>query len=254
MKLIFHGTTGAVPTKENANVSFSVIAGGCSILVDASGNPVQHLLKAGINPINLDVLVLTHAHPDHIYAFPSLIHNLWLLKRKNPLNIITNQDTKITAQQLCDVFSLLTRDELFPIEWITLEEGTVDILSGVAIKLFPVSHSISNSGVKISTATASLVYSSDTAPSDRVIQEAEGTTALIHESSGRERDEKTLNAAGHSSARQAGEIAEKAGVETLYLCHFDARQGSSPDELQDEAQKVFTAKVVIPDLFMAYEV
>jgi ribonuclease Z len=254
MKIIFYGTTGAVPTKENTNVSFSVIAGECSILVDASGNPAHQLMKADINPVNLDILILTHAHPDHIYAFPSLIHNLGLMKREKVLHIITNPPTATKAKQLCEVFSLFTEEELFPVEWSTLEEGVVDILPGVAIKLFPVKHSISNSGVKITTAAASLVYSSDTAPSERVIQEANGAKALIHEASGSGPHEKNLNGVGHSSARQAGEVAEKAGVDVLYLCHFDARQAISLNTLQDEAQKVFTGKVVIPELFTSYEV
>lgn len=254
MKLIFYGTTGAVPTKENTNVSFSVIAGESSILVDTSGSPAQYLMKAGINPPDLDVLVLTHDHADHLYALPSLIHNLWLLKRKKSLNIICNKNTEAKAKQLCDVFSLLTRTGLFSIEWITLEEGTVDILPDVDIKLFPVKHSIPTSGLKITTASSSLVYSSDTTPSERVVKEAEGSKSLIHEASGSELYEKNLNKAGHSSAKQAGEVAEKAGVGTLYLCHFDARQEISPNELRREAQKAFRGKVVIPDLFIVYEV
>jgi len=254
MKLIFYGTTGAVPTKDNTNVSFSFIEGETSILVDASGSPAQYLMRAGINPPDLDVLVLTHDHADHLYALPALIHNLWLLKREKPLNVICNKNTETKAKQLCDVFSLFIREGLFPIKWITLEEGDIDILPGVHIRLFPVKHSTPTSGVKIVTASSSLVYSSDTTPSERVIQAAKDSKALIHEASGSEQHEENLNAAGHSSARQAGEAAEKAGVDILYLCHFDARQGVSPDALRHEAQRAFRGKVIVPDLFMVYEV
>jgi ribonuclease Z len=122
------------------------------------------------------------------------------------------------------------------------------------VALFPVNHSIQTSGLKISTTTASLVFSSDTAPSERVITEASGATALVHEATGSDRNRRILNEDGHSSALQAGEIAEKAGVDTLFLCHFDVRQGLLPEELQREAQMSFKGKVIIPELYRAYDI
>ncbi len=104
MKIVFFGTAGAIQSKDNTNVSFSVVEKKLSILVDSSGNPVQYLKRAGIDPKKLDILILTHSHTDHIYAVPSLIHNLWLMKRKKPLNIISNQFTINKAKELCNVF------------------------------------------------------------------------------------------------------------------------------------------------------
>ena len=76
MKLIFFGTCGGIQTRINTNVTFLIVDQELSILVDASGNPVHYLERAGIDPRTLDILLLTHTHTDHIYALPSLIHNL----------------------------------------------------------------------------------------------------------------------------------------------------------------------------------
>ena len=100
MKIVFFGTAGAIQSKDNTNVSFSVVEKKLSILVDSSGNPVQYLKREGIDPKKLDILILTHSHTDHIYAVPSLIHNLWLMKRKKPLSIISNQFTINKANEL----------------------------------------------------------------------------------------------------------------------------------------------------------
>ncbi len=253
MKLIFYGTMGAVPLQENGNVSFAVIADESSVLVDASGSPVRYLMKSGIDPLELDALVLTHAHPDHIYAFPALIHNLWLMKREKPLYIVTNPATATKAKQLCDVFALSAKKGMFPITWKILDEGVVERIPGLTIELFPVEHSIPTSGVKFVSPSTSLVYSSDTASCTKIIHAAEGASALIHEASGSESHERDLHAAGHSSAKQAGQAAKKAGVDTLYLCHFDAKQKVPLDALRREAHKVFRGKVIIPELFMAYK-
>ena len=47
------------------------------IPLDCAASPYQKLLKAGLNPERLMGIILTHAHPDHIYGLPSLIYHLW---------------------------------------------------------------------------------------------------------------------------------------------------------------------------------
>ena len=254
MKLIFFGTTGAVQTADNTNISFSVIEEQAAILVDASGSPCQHLLRIGVAVSDFDALILTHAHPDHMHALPVLIQNLLLIKRKKPLRIICNRATEKNAKQLLELFFILPGMATFPIEWVCGGNITFDRIPGMQVALFPVNHSIETSGLKISTAGASLIFSSDTAPSDRVITEASGATALVHEATGSDRYRRILNEDGHSTALQAGEIAEKASVDTLFLCHFDFRQGLLPEELQREAQMSFNGKVIIPELYRVYEI
>lgn len=176
------------------------------------------------------------------------------MKRKKPLNIISNQFTINKAKELCNVFSLLSKESLFSINWVNIDEGEIDIFPGVKIQLFPVLHSAPTSGVKIITSTSSLVYSSDTSPSKEVISRARGVKALIHEASGTLNLEKELNKTGHSSGRQAGEVAKKARVEFLFLCHFDFREGSVQNKVKFEAKNSFQGKVIVPELFRFYEV
>ena len=254
MKLIFFGTNGAVQTADNTNISFSVHEEQAAILVDASGSPCQSLLKIGVAVSDFDALILTHAHPDHMHALPVLIQNLLLIKRKKPLPIICNRSTEKKAKQLLALFSMLPERVTPPIEWIGAENITFDGVPGMRIDLFPVNHAIDTSGIKFTTASSSLIYSSDTAPSERVIKASSGATALIHEATGSDRNRKVLNEDGHSSALQAGDSAEKAGVKTLFLCHFDVKQGLAPEELQREAQSTFSGNVIVPETYRVYDI
>lgn len=254
MKVIFYGTAGAVQTIDDANVSFCVIEEKGSILVDASGNPAQYLLKTGISAAALDALVLTHAHPDHLYGLPSLIHNLWLMKRSKPLTILCNPATETKARQLIDVFSLFSRKEMFPFDWIPMEAGAFDGIPGLKVSLFPVNHPVPASGLKIESDASALVYSADTGPCERLVEMAAGANALVHEASGGSRSEAALNADGHSSGRQAGMCAKRAGVETLFLCHFDYATGRPHEEIEQEAGTVFGGTVIVPELFRAYKI
>jgi len=254
MRLVFFGTSGGVPTEKNGNLSFAVAAEKTSILIDASGNPVQNLIRAGFDPLELDVVVLTHTHTDHIYGLPSLLHALWMLKRDKPLFIIANPATAAFARELSGLFRLLQREGLFPIKWEELEDGQLPLSETLVVELFGVEHSTPTSGVKVITDNTALVYSCDTSPCRRVVEKATGAQALIHEASGNSDLEMSLNPEGHSSARQAGEIAAKAGVKTLFLAHFDYRINLSESDLEAEASEYFSGKVVVPELFKEYEI
>ena len=120
------------------------------------------------------------------------------MKRDKPLSIISNPFTLERAKELCSCFSLLSKENLFQIDWIT------DTLGG--IELFPVAHSTPTSGVKISSYRSYIICSSDTSPCETVIRAAKGAKVLIHEASNTSEFEARLNSAGHSSGRQAGEV------------------------------------------------
>jgi len=93
----------------------------------------------------------------------------------------------------------------------------------------------------------SVVYSGDTAPSDEVRRLADRATLLIHEATAAQEIEKEANEWGHSSARQAAEVARAAGVGTLYLTHFSSRY-KELEPLESEARIVFAGSTAARDL------
>ena len=60
---------------------------GSIVLVDCGGDAVERLLSAGLDPHRIDLLIITHEHPDHVGGFPLLVQKLWLGKRSRPLPI-----------------------------------------------------------------------------------------------------------------------------------------------------------------------
>jgi ribonuclease Z len=93
----------------------------------------------------------------------------------------------------------------------------------------------------------SIVYSGDTSPTDEIRKLAHRATVLIHEATTAQELESEANAWGHSSARQAAELARDAEVATLFLTHFSSRyKESAPLEL--EARGRFPGALAARDL------
>src|SRR5579864_2021633 len=92
-RVIFLGTSSALPQRDRANTALAVlpdtdaaVTGG--LLVDCGGDIYRQLLVAQIASDAIADLFITHAHIDHIGALPSLLESWRLGGRAAPLRII----------------------------------------------------------------------------------------------------------------------------------------------------------------------
>jgi ribonuclease Z len=93
----------------------------------------------------------------------------------------------------------------------------------------------------------SMVYSGDTRPNPEMINFAKDVDILIHETTTDSSLEPKVNEFGHSSSKQAAEIARDASVGHFYLYHYSPRI-EDPNKLLEEAKSIFPNSVLSKEL------
>jgi ribonuclease Z len=239
MQAIVLGYSGSIQTEDSSNTSLVIKSRGTSLLVDCSGSPCQGLLTHSINPDELDGIVLTHAHVDHLYALPSLLHNLWMRRREKKLVILGNPSALETAMALCRVFRLDQKVSLMSILVWADRPGQI---GDIGVEAFDVFHrpSVPTWGYVFSHGTRKISYFPDSAAREPYPECARGSSLVIHEAGGLEAQREAIREEGHSSALDAARLAAALEAKDLLLVHLPP-DPSLRAEMLAQAQSLFPA-------------
>jgi ribonuclease Z len=243
------GTASAVPREGHENTHFLIEQGEHKILVDCSSNPILHLSRAGIELDGITDIVMTHFHPDHVSGLPLLLMDMWLLKRKKPLNIYGLAHATERLQAVMELFDWKHWPGFFPVFFHSIPEQVMTLaINAPDFKLYtsPVKHFIPTIGLRMEfpLLEKTVAYSCDTEPCSQVVELAKEVDLLIHEAAG--------HGTGHTSPEEAAAIARQANARELWLIHYDITQIDLDQAIQ-RATDIFPGKVTLATDFKSLE-
>lgn len=248
-EICFLGTGGSVATKERDNTSLLVSSDDSLILIDCPGSVIQKIKKLNRDPRNINSILVTHIHPDHVYGLPSFVHSLML--DECIINLYGSEETIRFCQDYLDLFHLQDKKIRTRIRYIPLKEKE-EIQLSPSMRLLPlkVPHDISSLAFHFYFLEEGkeLIYSGDTAFHPLLFQDAKDKDYLIHDCSAPSRffDQYPSLYQMHTHSLQLGEICQQVGVKCLIPCHFFGELDFSLSEIESEIRKSYSGQLIIP--------
>lgn len=231
------GTGAAFSDAHRTTTMLAVEVRGSIVVIDCGGDVVQRLMAAGLDLNQIEALIITHEHADHVGGFPLFMEKIWLAGRRRSIAVYGIAPALDQARRLWESFDTSTWEGVPPIDWREVAyHANASLIDDATwrITASPVDHSKPCIGLRIESRRdgALLAYSCDTAPTDTVVALADGVDLLVHEATG--------EGYGHSSAAQAANIAARAAARRLLLVHLPPA-ALLDEPLLAEARRQFAA-------------
>lgn len=184
------------------------------MVLDAGEGTYARMAQCGL-PLP-DAVFVSHAHGDHILGVPTLL--LMARQRGIKLKVIGLASALSSIEKILDAVSMShLRQHMEP---VPIEARGELRLGSTSLKFAPARHSVEAVHIRIEHGGRCLAYSGDTAPNAELEELARGCDVLAHEVSANPGQEAVANAVGHSTTRDAVELAKRAGVKALLPIHF----------------------------------
>ena len=185
-KLIFLGTSNAISDENHENTHMVLVGGQRIVLIDCPNSPIVRFQNANVDFTRLSDLILTHFHPDHVSGVPQLLMDMWLMGRRQPLNIHGLAHTLDRIEKMMGLYGWSEWPGFFPVAFHRLpEQALAPVIECEEFRILavPVQHFIPTIGLRIEFAASKkiLAYSCDTEPCAQVAQLAGGADILVHE-------------------------------------------------------------------------
>lgn len=236
MQLTVLGNQGPYPAAGAGTSGYLVRQEQTAVLLECGCGVVPKFLQQ-ISAAQLDAVVLTHLHWDHISDFMMLATTCQFLQIKN-MWPAQKQIAVWMQQEPADIAALLCNAPgASCFSFHTIQTGNTVSVGCLQLTFTPARHPVACAGVRICTKGATLYYTGDTNLMPQLQDAARGADVILADC-GLAQENWTMQAP-HLSAAACGQLAKASGARGLLLGHLPPYTQS--EELLAEARSIFHA-------------
>jgi ribonuclease Z len=266
MRITLLGTGSPIPDPARAGPATLVRAGDATLLVDCGRGVLMRLAAAGVLPVMLDALLLTHLHSDHVTDLGDVVTTRWVMSAApSPLPVVgPRRTTEVVDGTLAalrpDVdYRLAHHADLTWRPQVDTTEATAGdtiTFGGATVQVGATDHRPVEPTIafRVDAEGRSVVLGGDGVPCTGLDELCRGADAYVQTVLRDDVVRAVPNARFqdildyHSTVEQAAETAARGGVETLVLTHYIP--GIAPgqeEEWRALAASRFGGRVVVGD-------
>lgn len=252
MELVVLGSGTAIPDPRRGSPAWLVRTGGATVLVDCGPGAMREAAAAGASPGDIDLVLLTHFHPDHTLDLQALFFALRnpMFKDRGPLTIMAPTGFgQVLSHWFLGPQGGWLEPRGYDLQVIEVEPGAREF-GHLKLRSIRMEHTPQSLAWRIREDEAGpvLAFSGDTGSGDGAVEAGRGADLYVLECA--VPDEEPMK--GHLTPREAGEIARRAAPRRVLLSHF------YPQVDVDQARRVvaegFPGEVFIADDQATYQI
>ncbi|MDH3272400.1 MAG: ribonuclease Z [Gemmatimonadota bacterium] len=249
------GSGTLLPDAERGSSSCHIQAGAVSLLIDAGAGTLHGLARAGLEWRSIDIIAISHYHPDHVSDLAALLAAFKYDRGDRPLTLLGPVGFAAFLERLAALYGSwilgpsrpLTVVELPPGDrWLahdsvtssTEREGAPPPARAIAVTAQSTPHTDESIAFRIETPLGAVGYTADTGPSEALHGFLRGVRVLVTECA--RTDPPAVE--GHLSPASVTRLIAEAAPELTVVSHV--YPPARPEELVDEIAAGVDGRVV----------
>lgn len=234
------GSGTLLPDADRQSPALHLGLDGRGMLLDCGTGTVHGLARLDLPWRDIEVVAVSHFHPDHVSDLPGLLQAFRYVQRTRPLALVGPVGFLGFMQRMAALFGRSVLEPKHPIEVIELVPGAP--WSGVGswseLSCVPTPHTDESVALRVDGPWGSLGYTGDTGPDQRVAEHLSGCSVLVSECALADPPELDTHLAPSDVAR----LARAARPELLVLTHV--YPPATPEEAVAAVHGAYSGRVV----------
>jgi ribonuclease BN (tRNA processing enzyme) len=185
VRVTFLGSGDAFGSGGRFQTCIAVEAGQERLLMDCGASSLIAMRRFGVEPLDLDTVLVSHLHGDHFGGLPFLILDAQFRRRTRPLTVAGPAGSEARVRQAMDVLfpGSAGVERTFPLSFVALEDRRARALGAFTVTPYTVVHPSGAPpfALRLTAGDRVVAYSGDTEWTDALAEAAGGADLFVCE-------------------------------------------------------------------------